>query len=325
MKRRLFLNVLLAATLLLALTGSAGWAQSGPPAPDRGSQLHVVPEAPASSSVNPLGAYFTYQGHLTHNGAPVTGTCNFEFFLYDSDGSQIGGLQQAYNTQVTRGLFTVLLNDTGQFGPNAFQGDARWLAVTVMCPAISNSWITLLPVQLLSPAPYATWASTAGKVVSTVDSAIYVSPHSMVALPDHDGTYGTALRLDFYGYTSIMPVIDAGYHYASLPIPVPGQLFGATVYGKSLDVCYLAGLSAYIGNTNLLHNQLADGSPTTLFGDGHDRSAHSYSCYTVTAPTPRQAIDGSVWLRFGFNFSDTTGNAWVHIYYVKLTLTEQQN
>jgi hypothetical protein len=52
---------------------------------------------------------------------------------------------------VTDGLFTVQLNAGGDFGANAFNGDERWLQISVNGSALS-------PRQSLTPAPYALYA-----------------------------------------------------------------------------------------------------------------------------------------------------------------------
>ncbi len=100
-----------------------------------------------------LGTAFTYQGRLTNSSGAVNGTCDLEFKLYDdaAAGTQIGSTQTKTNVTVTNGVFTVALD----FGVSAFNGDARWLAISVRCPAGSGSYTPLTPRQPLTPAPYA--------------------------------------------------------------------------------------------------------------------------------------------------------------------------
>lgn len=101
----------------------------------------------------PLGTAFTYQGQLKQGGNPVNANCDFQFGLWDaaSGGTQIGSTQTATNVSVTNGLFTVPVD----FGTGAFNGEARWLAISVRCPAGSGSYTALSPRQALTPAPYA--------------------------------------------------------------------------------------------------------------------------------------------------------------------------
>ena len=107
------------------------------------------PRAPRAN----LGTAFTYQGQLKSSGAPYTGACDFQFKLYDdaSAGAQIGSTQTASSVSVSSGFFTTSID----FGAGAFDGNARWLDISVRCPAGSGSYTTLTPRQAMTPAPYA--------------------------------------------------------------------------------------------------------------------------------------------------------------------------
>ncbi len=58
------------------------------------------------------------------------------FGLWDTHaaGAQRGVTQQMEAVAVVNGLFTVLLNDAEEFGPTAFNGEARFVEVVVHCP-----------------------------------------------------------------------------------------------------------------------------------------------------------------------------------------------
>jgi len=106
----------------------------------------------------PLGNGFTYQGRLADGGVPADGTYNFTFSLWDAAGSgnpPVGGTQIGGNVSlaaaVTDGLFTVQLNEFDEFGVGAFDGDERWLQISV-------DGTTLAPRQPLTAAPYALYA-----------------------------------------------------------------------------------------------------------------------------------------------------------------------
>jgi hypothetical protein len=133
-----FTNLLLVMILAALLTGNAT-AQSG----------QVGPQALA-------GTGFTYQGQLKNANGPVTGICDFQFSLWDADsaGAQVGVNQTVASVGVSGGLFTVQLNEAGQFGASPFNGQGRWLQVAVKC-AGDPADITLTPRQPLTPAPYA--------------------------------------------------------------------------------------------------------------------------------------------------------------------------
>ncbi len=103
----------------------------------------------------PLGTAFTYQGQLKSEGQPYTGTCDFQFGLYDapSVGTLLGNLSLT-EVPLTEGYFTVQLD----FGADAFTGEPRWLDISVRCPAGTGDYTQLQPRQELTPAPYALYA-----------------------------------------------------------------------------------------------------------------------------------------------------------------------
>ena len=101
---------------------------------------------------------FTYQGRLTHDGVPVTGTCNARFSLYDAEtgGHQLGSTQTS-TISPHEGLFTTRLD----FGSTPFDGSARWLDIAVNC-AGDSSWVDLGRTPITA-APYALYALKAAK------------------------------------------------------------------------------------------------------------------------------------------------------------------
>ena len=97
----------------------------------------------------PSGATFTYQGRLTEGGEPAEGIFDFAFTLWDaaSDGVQIGPTLELLDADIAEGLILVDLD----FGGDVFDGNARWLEVTV-------EGFVLDPRQPLTAAPYAAFA-----------------------------------------------------------------------------------------------------------------------------------------------------------------------
>src|SRR3990170_3808334 len=120
-----------------------------------GSLVALAAVAP-SRGETPLGTAFTYQGQLKGAGVPLDGTADFQFTLWDAAGSgnpptggtQVGGVQATNALPVSAGLFTVTLNNGGEFGASAFIGEQRWLEISVNGTALS-------PRQALTAAPYA--------------------------------------------------------------------------------------------------------------------------------------------------------------------------
>lgn len=88
----------------------------------------------------------TYQGQLKQAGVPFTGTVSLDFALWDADvgGTLVAGPLNHADTQVTNGLFNVLMD----FPPDVFTGARLWLEVVV-------DGVPLTPRQEMTPVPYA--------------------------------------------------------------------------------------------------------------------------------------------------------------------------
>ena len=120
-----------------------------------------------SSSAEPLGTAFTYQGRLIDANNPADGEYDFQFKLFDSDtdGSQVGSDVNLGDVDVIDGYFTVELD----FG-NVFDGTALWLEVGIRegILADTNDYTTLTARQLLTATPYALYAKISEGVVGGV-------------------------------------------------------------------------------------------------------------------------------------------------------------
>lgn len=146
MKTKLTFITCLLVIVLLAL--AAGLIQAQGPEPPENVSIQAA-----------VGTAFTYQGQLKKAGSPISGTCDFQFSLWDAatSGSQVGTTQTRTGVQVSNGLFTIPDLD---FGAGAFQGDARWLQIAVKCTG-DSSYVTLSPRQPLTAAPYALFSKAA--------------------------------------------------------------------------------------------------------------------------------------------------------------------
>lgn len=114
----------------------------------------------AMTNAAPLGAAFTYQGALKQSGQPVNASADMQFKLFNAatGGAQVGSTLTFDGAggnpapiAVAGGVFTVGLD----FGVSSFNGEARWLEVTVRVPAGVGAYTPLTPRQPLTGAPYA--------------------------------------------------------------------------------------------------------------------------------------------------------------------------
>lgn len=183
MKARVSLSLVLLLVLLSAIPGQA-----------QGPESQIALSTP-----------FAYQGVLRSSGNPVSGTCDFQFSLWDaaSSGAQIGATWPQADVAVTRGLFTVLLD----FGASPFQGANRYLEIAVRCPAGSGAYTTLTPRQPLTPAPYSLYANAAHW------SNLLGVPAGFADNVDNDTTYTAGAGLTLAG--TQFSVVFAGTGAAS--------------------------------------------------------------------------------------------------------------
>lgn len=114
--------------------------------------------ASTAALADPVGSGFTFQGYLEKDAAPYSGTGDFQFKLFDSavGGAQLGVTQTHATVPVTQGLFTVGLD----FGA-VFDGNERWLEISVQCPG-DPGWTQFGGRLQLQAAPYAQWAPGGG-------------------------------------------------------------------------------------------------------------------------------------------------------------------
>ena len=103
---------------------------------------------------------FTYQGQLRDGGTNANGAYTMIFKLYDAVtiGNQVGTAITNSPT-LANGLFSVNLD----FG-NVFDGNARWLDITVQSG--TNAAETLTPRVQVLPVPYAQFAAVAATVTN---------------------------------------------------------------------------------------------------------------------------------------------------------------
>src|SRR5262249_33893804 len=124
-----------------------------------------------SALADPLGNAFTYRGQLKQSGSPANGNYNMVFTLWNdptasAPANQVGGPVTLNPVPVTGGLFTVKLNSAAEYGVTAFDGNRRWLEITV-------NGTRLTPRQEVTAAPYAQFAQFAARPWLTSASDTY--------------------------------------------------------------------------------------------------------------------------------------------------------
>lgn len=119
-----------------------------------------VPAPPAGPRSAALTNTITYQGRVAQDGVPITGTCDFEFRLFNDSaaGNVVGQTVTRSGVMVEGGLFTTQLD----FGAGVFNGEDRYLEATLRCPAGSGQFTLLTGRQALTPTPYAIYAVATG-------------------------------------------------------------------------------------------------------------------------------------------------------------------
>lgn len=123
--------------------------------------LAVVPASAAS-----LGTEITYQGLLTDGGAPVTGTVDLRFRLFDVPA---GGSELETSTVDDLGVSDGRVTATLDFG-DEWEGNARWLQVEVRDGSSGGAYTVLPERQELLATPTGLFASDAD-FASTADHA----------------------------------------------------------------------------------------------------------------------------------------------------------
>lgn len=182
------------------------------------TSLHIGAQAYALSShtfpfdnlqvQNPSDNGFLYQGRLMDAGNPADGLYDLRFALYEGPNAapdhQIGDTFFAEDIDILDGYFTTELD----FGSEVFGGEARWLEIAVRTwdSADPNDYVSLSPLQSITPTPYALYSRTAAHAetaayaeTASPDNDWIVSGDDMYSMPSGNvgiGTDAPAGKLD---------------------------------------------------------------------------------------------------------------------------------
>jgi len=235
MKHKTLFNLLLALGLVLTLGAGSSLAQEGTVQGEMGVQAAV-------------GTAFTYQGRLTQGGNPMTGTCDFQFSLWDaaSGGTQVGSTLTKTSVALTDGTFDAVLDfGDGGLGTATFAGDARWLAISVRCPAGSGGYTPLSGRVALNAAPYAL-SLRPGAVVAGDRSGFTV----LTARNTTTGEFGAGLKAETNATKGTALIVESKstssfQTYGVYATAASGN--GIGVYGESKSLSTVIGDDAYGG------------------------------------------------------------------------------
>ena len=128
--------------------------------------LITLAGAAGSALAQPISPSFLYQGELRSAGSLHQGTADVRFTLWSAPtgGTQIGTSLEALGMDLTDGRFSVMLNSGGEFGPAAFNGQRRWLELSVRNPGSGGAYEILSTRQEVTSAPYASYAADSATV-----------------------------------------------------------------------------------------------------------------------------------------------------------------
>jgi hypothetical protein len=186
---------------------------------------------------------FTYQGELTNNAVPATGTFDFRFILYSADlgGTQVGPIVTRNGVAVSEGVFTVPLD----FGAN-FGSETNYLEIAVK-PAGGPSYTLLSPRQPLTPATHAL-----GLVLP------------MVAYADAGASTYSALTISHLGEGSALRLNSAGLDWTLVS---QGAGAGGGIYSSVSNGSTNSAVTAYNNGT------MRNGVETEINNASSSRSA----------------------------------------------------
>lgn len=125
----------------------------------------------------PLISSFTYQGRLLQGSTPASGDYGMIFYLYDAptNGTSLANVILP-SVPVSNGVFTVLLS----FGPEAFDGSARWLEITIQTNG--GPFTVLTPRQPITATPYALHALSAAGLMTFANAPVDLKVNGRIAL-----------------------------------------------------------------------------------------------------------------------------------------------
>jgi hypothetical protein len=129
---------------------------------------------------DPLGTQIGYQGYLSDNGQPASGTYDLRLALHNAmeGGDSVGPALTNANVAIQDGLFSTSMD----FREAALDGKAVWLEVGVRPAGSEDSWSILAPRQRVHVSPYSILSLSAASVA---DGAVTGSKIAVGTVESH--------------------------------------------------------------------------------------------------------------------------------------------
>ena len=177
------------------------------------------------STAQAQGSAFNYQGRLSANGSPVSGSYDFRFKLYDDPygNTQVGATQFTNAVPVSAGLFLTTLD----FGAGLFTGSNCWLEVDVRTNG-AGGYTVLSPMQAVMPTPYAIMANSASNLLGTLPLARLGAGTASISISGNAATAATATS-----FSSSLAGDVTGTQSATVVSTVSGQTAASVAAGAS--------------------------------------------------------------------------------------------
>lgn len=148
--------------------------------------LMALAGAASSVRAQTISNAFVYQGELRTSESAFDGAADIRFALWtaSSDGVQVGVTQEALGVDVVEGRFSVMLNPGSEFGAAAFNGQRRWIELSVRAAGSGEAYEVLAPRQEVTVAPYAAFAANAGTLGGLTPAQLRDAGSLTGTLPD---------------------------------------------------------------------------------------------------------------------------------------------